>query len=133
MTSTHISMRRRKQMASKDRKRKRMIQSEIARQQRNPNAIIPYASFSRLVREDLQQYGEKTVRSNAMRALQCAAEQWLTEVFHEAQRVADYQKRDTIIPSDIHFVVPAEQRLPPTPAADEDEEESGSPLCGPDL
>lgn len=110
MTSSKISVRRRKAMEARHHRRKRAIESEIRKQQQSADTVVPYASFSRLVREILDEYGELSIRSNAMRALQIAAEERVTDMFSGAQRLAEYAHRDTIVQSDIWFTVPPADR-----------------------
>ena len=93
------------------RKRERSLAKEIQALQQNGENIIPAVSFSRVVREILQEMGDFSMRGEAMKALQCASESKLTDMFAEAHKLANYQKRDTVIQSDIHFIVPQRDRL----------------------
>lgn len=110
MTSSTISVRRRKAMQARHLRRKRVIENEIIKRQKSSETIMPYASFSRVVREILSKYGNLSIRGNAMRALQYASEERITEMFLGAQRIADYTNRDTVVQADIWFTVPAEDR-----------------------
>lgn len=110
MTSSKISVRRRRAMEARHQRRKRAVSVEIAKQQQSTVPVMPYASFSRLVREILDEYGDLSIRGSAMRALQTATEDRVTEMFSEAQRLAEYTNRDTIVQSDIWFTVPASDR-----------------------
>ena len=87
---------------------RRQVQREIDTLQRSPGNVVPYVSFSRVVREILATHGAKNMRSDAMRALQCATEGRMTEMFSDALRLATYQKRDTVVHTDIQFVIPTE-------------------------
>ena len=104
------SARKRQLNTSRMLRRQRQVQREIDKLQRSDKNVVPYVSFSRVVREILEQYGPKNKRSDAMRALQCAAEGRMTEMFSDALRLATYHKRDTVIHTDIQFVIPAEER-----------------------
>ena len=110
MTSSKLSVRRRKAMEARHLRRKKAVEVEITKQQQSSAPIVPYASFSRLVREILDDYGDLSIRGSAMQALQTATEDRVTEMFSEAQRLAEYANRDTIIQSDIRFTVPAAER-----------------------
>ena len=89
-----------------------MLAREISALQCSTSNIIPSVSFSRVVREVLQDMGEYSMRGSAMRALQCAAEAKITDMFAEAHKLAQYQKRDTVVQSDIHFILPKSERAP---------------------
>jgi histone H3/H4 len=104
------SARKRKIMSNRMRRRERQVQREIDTLQRSPGNVVPYVSFSRVVREILATHGTKNMRSDAMRALQCATEGRMTEMFSDALRLATYQKRDTVVHTDIQFVIPADER-----------------------
>ena len=104
------SARKRQLDANRILRRQRQLQRDIDKLQRSAKNVVPFVSFSRVVREILDQYGPKNMRSDAMRALQCAAEGRMTEMFSEALRLAAYHKRDTVIHTDIQFVIPAEER-----------------------
>ena len=104
------SARKRQLDVNRTLRRQRQIQREIDKLQRSAKNVVPFVSFSRVVREILEQYGPKNMRSDAMRALQCAAEDRMTEMFSDALRLATFQKRDTVLHTDIQFVTPAEER-----------------------
>jgi histone H3/H4 len=110
------------------RRRLRLLQKDMTRLQQSDQVIIPYVSFSRLVRELLAEHGEFSIRATAMKALQIATEDRVTEIFKDAARLANYQKRETVTSSDIKFIVPKHERqLPATTSA----EGSVPPPCEP--
>lgn len=116
-----LAMKKKKSLV-RMRRRERTLAREIQSLQQNADNIIPAVSFSRVVREILQDMGDFSMRGEAMKALQCAAESKLTDMFSEAHKLANYQKRDTVIQSDIHFIVPEKDRLPVTAKEDEHDE-----------
>ena len=102
---TSTTKRQRQSKQARYDRRQRIVASDIRRQQRNTNPVMPYVSFSRVVREILSEHADMNMRGSAMAALQVAAEDHLTEVFAEALRLAQYQKRETIVRGDIRFIV----------------------------
>lgn len=104
------SARKRRTGANRMLRRQRQLQREIEKLQRSGNNVVPFVSFSRVVREILEDYGPKNMRNDAMRALQCAAENRMTEMFSEALRLAAYHRRDTVTHADLQFVTPAGER-----------------------
>ena len=94
----------------------RNIQKEIVALQTSSKPIIPYTSFSRVVHEELDKLGEYSIRSEAVRALQEAAEGRVTEMFQDANSLARYSGRETVSGQDMQFICP---RGPP--AADNSE------------
>ena len=109
---------------SRRRRRRRVkVIRAIFKQQLSTAMVLPKVSFGRLVREVMSTYSTDVVnvRGTGMRALQCAAEEHLTEMFSEAARLAHYSNRDTITPADLRFVVPGDGRfVTPETAADEE-------------
>ena len=87
-------------------RRNKKIKAEIMALQRSSENIIPHASFSRVVHEALEQHGEFSIRSDAMRALQYAAEEHVTEMFQKANKVAAFTGRETVSSKDLIFVAP---------------------------
>lgn len=87
-------------------RRNRKIKQEIISLQKSGDTIIPHASFSRVVHEALEQHGEYSIRSEAMRALQCAAEEHVTEMFQNANNIARFTGRETVSRKDLIFVAP---------------------------
>ena len=80
---------------------------EIARQQGRTSSILPYTSFNRIVHEvvqDVATEGDFYVRQDAVRALQVAAEEHITDLFREGNRVANYGGRETVNVNDLRFV-----------------------------
>ena len=123
----HDTTSARQRSSRTNRRRQRKLEQTIRRQQQSTDNIIPTVSFSRLVREILSDMGDYSVRSKAMKALQCAAEEHMTDMFMEACRLAAYQRRDTVQISDLHYVL----RVSPEPgsATPSDEiEEAGTEL-----
>lgn len=123
------SARQRSILARSNRRRQRKLELNIRRQQQSTDNIIPTVSFSRVVREILADMGEYSVRSKAMKALQCAAEEHMTDVFMEACRLAAYQKRDTVQISDLKYVLsmPQEDDSPTSSSSSDDAEEESEP------
>jgi len=80
---------------------------KIFKQQLSLDPVLPKVSFSRLVREVMATHSEEVVnlRGDGIRALQCAAEEHLTELFSNAARLAHYCNRDTVTAADLRFVV----------------------------
>jgi histone H3/H4 len=114
--STSVKSRRRR------RRRVKMMRA-IFKQQLSTEPVLPRVSFGRLVREVMASYSHEAVnvRGTGMRALQCAAEEHLTEMFSEAARLAHYSNRDTITSADLRFVMAGDGRyVTPETAADEE-------------
>ena len=95
-------------MPSKSRSN-RKIESDIRKQQQCTKNVIPHTSFQRLVAEIIQDNSADTegfcVREEAVNALQCEAESFLTQVFTRARDLAQYNNRDTVTREDIKFVL----------------------------
>lgn len=87
----------------------RKIESDIRKQQQSTKNVIPHTSFQRLVAEIVQDNSANTdgfcVREEAVNALQCEAESFLTQVFTRARNLAQYNNRDTVTREDIKFVL----------------------------
>ena len=87
----------------------RKIESDIRKQQQSTKNVIPHTSFQRLVAEIIQDSrlpGDNfCVREEAVSALQCEAETFLTQVFNEARGLAEYNNRDTVTRKDLRFVL----------------------------
>ena len=113
----------------------RKLEQSIRMQQKNTSFIIPHISFGRVVREALADLGDYSIRSQAMAALQCAAEEHLTDVFFDAGRLAAYQKRDTVLPSDFRFFTEKRQyeedAVEPTVFVADSEGDTSLPLTEP--
>ena len=97
-----------RQMPSKMRS-SRKIDSDIRKQQQSTKNVIPHTSFQRLVAEIIQDSRSQDqnfcVREEAVSALQCEAETFLTQVFTEARKLAEYNNRDTVTQGDLRFVL----------------------------
>ena len=87
----------------------RKIESDIRKQQQSTKNVIPHTSFQRLVAEVIQDSRAGSdgfcVREEAVNALQCEAEAFLTQVFTRARSLAQYNNRDTVTRDDIKFVL----------------------------
>ena len=87
----------------------RKIESDIRKQQQSTKNVIPHTSFQRLVAEVIQDSRAGSdgfcVREEAVNALQCEAESFLTGVFSRARNLAEYNNRDTVTKDDIKFVL----------------------------
>ena len=106
---TPTSAPRKLSAAATYRKHRKKIAKSIDAQQRSPNPVIPYTSFSRIVHELVAESGEYCVRSEAIRALQEAAEDRMTDMFHDANALAGYNGRETVSRADLEFVTPADE------------------------
>ena len=91
------------------RKHQRKIQRDIEQQQKSPDPIIPFTSFSRLVHEIVADCGDYCVRSEAIRALQEAAEDRMTDMFSHANNLALYNGRETVSTADLCYVTPKDE------------------------
>ena len=84
---------------------------EIKKYQTSTGLLIPKLAFQRLVKEVIQ--GEcqdrdiqmKKIQSPALLALQCACEDYVTELFSKSQREAVHGKRITVTPDDVQLVM----------------------------
>ena len=75
---------------------------EIRIYQKSTALLIPKAAFSRLVREITQKYKKNArFQSEALDALQEAAEMFLVQLFQDTNLCAIHAKRVTILPKDI--------------------------------
>ena len=85
---------------------RKRIAKEIERLSACPDALIPRQSFRRLVNETLQNTGGQgySIRVDAVDAVQCACEDYMTEVLAAANNLALYNNRDTVTQSDVRFV-----------------------------
>lgn len=87
----------------------RKIASDIRKQQLSTKNVIPHTSFQRLVTEIIQDSSDDNssfcVREEAIKALQCESESFLTGVFDRARQLAEYNKRDTVTKDDLKFVL----------------------------
>ena len=83
---------------------------EIVKYQRSTDLLIPKLSFQRLVREIMNDVCDdigihnKRVQSNALLALQTAAEDFLQNLFSDAQIAAIHANRVTVTNVDIQLV-----------------------------
>jgi|TARA_B100000900_G_scaffold414507_1_gene441339 histone H3/H4 len=69
--------------------------------------VVPKQPFNRLVREVLQSEGEYSIRGEAVEALQCASEDFITEVFAKANNLSHYASRDTVTQHDLRMALGA--------------------------
>ena len=85
-----------------DEKRKNLV----SMQQGNIDHIIPFAPFVRLIREICEPMGTEFRWSKlALRALQCAAEHELDDIFRKMQMAADHAKRKGITKADLYLTI----------------------------
>jgi histone H3/H4 len=114
--TTMSASRKKLSAAAQHRKHQRNITRDIDKMQRSTEPFIPLTSFSRLVHEIVGEQGDFCVRSDAVRALQTAAEDHVTTMFANANRIARYTGRETVSSEDLKFVTPAqcmeEEELP---------------------
>ena len=87
----------------------RRIAKDIQRQSSRTDPVIPRQSFNRLVHELVNEAceGGLNVRTEAVEALQCATEDYVTEAFARASEVACYSNRDTVSDNDLRFALGA--------------------------
>ena len=110
--------------AAAQRRHERNIRRDIEHAQQSGRAVIPYTSFSRVVHEVLADQGDFCIRTDAVRALQAAAEDRLTDMFVSANNLAMYNGRETVSGRDLRFTLPSkpciveEQPEPPLPVLD---------------
>ncbi|KAF8821945.1 histone H3-like centromeric protein CSE4 [Cardiosporidium cionae] len=80
---------------------------EIRRYQGTTDLLIPKLPFARLVRECTQRYeipGEMyRYTSEALQAIQCAAEAYLVGLFEDAYLCSLHANRVTLMPKDLHL------------------------------
>ena len=124
LTSASVSKHALAVRMRKHNKHNRAVQKEIKELQQSPHLIIPQTSFSRVVHEMLHEHGDYSIRSDAVKALQYAAEDCMSDIFCKANNVALFSGRETVTEKDVQFIQP---RNPPT------EEHSELPLIVPDL
>lgn len=75
---------------------------EIRRLQKSTNMLIPAAPFQRLVREVMQDlHNNRRFQSSALKAVQDAAESYLTSLAADANLCAIHAKRRTVFPNDV--------------------------------
>ena len=89
---------------------RRRIERDIQRQSSRTDPVIPRQSFNRLVHELVNDtcQGGLNVRTEAVEALQCATEDYVTEAFTRASAVACYSNRDTVSDNDLRFALGAD-------------------------
>ena len=90
--------------------RRKRLAREIEKQASRTDPFFPRQTFSRLVHEviqDLSTDHRYCVRADAMQALQCATEDYLTDVFSDANNICRYTDRDTVTPSDLRIALGA--------------------------
>ena len=84
---------------------------EIRKYQSSTETLIPKLSFQRLVKEVMQNeclrrdITMKKIQSPALLALQCATEQYITELFSKSQIAAIHGKCITVQPNDVKIVL----------------------------
>ena len=84
---------------------------EIQKYQTSTETLIPKLTFQRLVKEVIQDECRerdipmKKIQSPALLALQCACEDYITELFSKSQRAAVHGKRITVTPDDVQLVM----------------------------
>ena len=95
-----------KKNTSSYRRHQRNIAKDIQHQQTRSSLILPRTSFSRLVHEIVSEIGDGDyyVRQDAVKALQCVSEDYISEIFKETNRLATYNNRETITAGDMNFV-----------------------------
>ncbi|GAU93771.1 hypothetical protein RvY_05658 [Ramazzottius varieornatus] len=66
-----------------------------------PELVIPPFRFQRLVREIVSELGDYRFRSDALKALQIGAEDFMKEVMQEGNVNCEASGRNTLFPEDI--------------------------------
>lgn len=87
---------------------------EICRYQRSPNLLIPKSSFQKVVRHITRINLGKELRfqARALLALQHASEDYLTDLFHNANNCAIHAQRVTLMVRDLQLVLRIKQKQP---------------------
>lgn len=85
----------------------RHVLKEIRKFQKSTSMLIPKSSFSKLVREILLSYNSDVIRfkTEALMALQEAAEMYLVQVFEDSNLCASHANRVTVMPKDMNLVM----------------------------
>ena len=77
---------------------------EVRKLQKTTHNVIPRVPFERLVRELLDDAnGTARIRKQALRALQEAAESYVTDVLRQGNTYAIHAKRTTLCTADLDF------------------------------
>lgn len=110
--STHAhpptSAARKLSAAAKQRRHNRQVNKDILRIQASGKPVIPFTSFRRVVHEVLADHGgDYCIRTNAVKALQIASEERLTELFSNARNLALFNGRETVSSRDLQFTLPS--------------------------
>ncbi|KAJ8925092.1 hypothetical protein NQ315_001264 [Exocentrus adspersus] len=80
----------------------------IRKLQTSTKLCIPRLPFCRLIKEILMDVGggnDRRIQVEALRALQEAAEMYLTQLFEDANKCAMHAKRVTLVPKDVRLVL----------------------------
>ena len=88
------------------RRHQKNIMKDIAKQQSRATNILPHTSFSRLVHEIVNDVtdGDYYVRQDAVKALQAVAEDHVSHLFQQTNRLARYSGRETVGVADMQLV-----------------------------
>ncbi|CAG9862588.1 unnamed protein product [Phyllotreta striolata] len=83
------------------------VLKQIKKLQSSTANLIPKLPFCRLIREILMEHSQVAhhIQLDALRALQEAAEMFLTNLFTDANKLAGHAKRVTIYPIDIQLAL----------------------------
>ena len=87
--------------------KKTSVDRQIREQQNSTHPIVPWTAFCRLTNEvlgDVTDQGGYNIRGEAVRAIQCASEDMLVQLFKDAERLAAYTGRETVNESDLLFL-----------------------------
>ena len=84
-------------------RKERRKEKEVRALQEQSTTILPGTTFKRIVTQEAAKHSSERLRFNgeAVRALQVAAEQELTNVFQGAAFCAEIAKRDTVTVEDM--------------------------------
>ena len=89
-------------------RRKTSVARQIRQQQASTDPVVPWTAFCRVANEVLSDVTDEStsynIRSEAVRALQCASEDMIVNLFQDADRLASYNGRETVNEHDLQFV-----------------------------
>lgn len=103
MSAAIITKKNSKSAAPKMTRKERRAKREVDALQEQATPILPATTFKRIVTQEARNATDQALRfnANAVRALQVAAEQELTDIFTGASFCAAIAKRDTVTVEDM--------------------------------
>tara|TARA_B100000963_G_scaffold349274_1_gene358095 strand:+ start:7064 stop:7480 length:417 start_codon:yes stop_codon:yes gene_type:complete len=115
------------QTAVMPKRRKTSVERQIRQQQASTDPVVPWTAFCRVANEVLNDVTDEStsynIRSEAVRALQCASEDMIVNLFQDADRLAAYTGRETVSESDLKFVRHQASMMPGFDAKSESQSE----------